>query len=29
LGYTLVKEYRYGPGMETYGEGVSLLKLEL
>jgi len=29
LGFTLVREYRYGPGMEIYGEGVSLLKLEL
>ena len=29
LGYTLVKLYRYGPGMDAYGEGVSLLTLTL
>ena len=29
LGYTLVRKYSYGPGMEVYGAGVSLLTLTL
>jgi len=29
LGFTLVREYRYGPGMDVYGQGVSLFKLAL
>jgi len=29
LGYTLVKEYRYGPGFEACGDGFRRLRLEL